>query len=141
MKYISSIFKSKNKGIGRVLGNLEKEIMEIIWSRGNSSVKDVHELLKRSRKIAYTTVMTVMGRLVSKGLLKRFKEGNLFIYRPSLSKEDFDEMISKNIMRGALDNYGKRAIASFVDTLEEVSPEDIEYLSKLVESKKREING
>ena len=53
------------------LGSLEFELMEVLWSHGESSVRDV--VSKLSRPLAYTTVMTTLDRLFKKGLLDRHK--------------------------------------------------------------------
>jgi len=61
---------NKKRVTGKVLGDLESEVMEIIWSqKGAVSVKSVTEILIKRRQIAYTTVMTIMARLVNKGVL------------------------------------------------------------------------
>ena len=70
-------------------GELESEIMKIIWERGEITVRDVHDLLAHKRPIAYTTVMTVMSRLARKKLLRRRKSGAQYVYRPALSNDEF----------------------------------------------------
>ena len=62
---------------------LELEIMKIVWHQGASSVRDVHEVLKARRPVAYTTVMTMMGLLATKGHLKRERVDRAYIYRPT----------------------------------------------------------
>ncbi len=61
----------------------ELEIMKAVWSRGHASVRDVYEELLKGRKIAYTSVMTMMKVLERKGHLKRKAEGRGFDYRPT----------------------------------------------------------
>jgi predicted transcriptional regulator len=61
----------------------ELEIMKVVWSRGHANVRDVYEDLLQGRKIAYTTVMTMMNVLERKGYLKRKAEGRSFDYRPT----------------------------------------------------------
>jgi len=59
------------------LGDLELQIMNIVWDRKSPcSVSEIHEALYPENKRAYTTIMTVMGNLYKKGVLKREKEGN-----------------------------------------------------------------
>lgn len=74
----------------RQLGQLESAVMECVWSAGNPvSVRDVLEVLSQERAIAYTTVMTVMDNLRSKGLLTRKKHGKAYRYRPDLTREQY----------------------------------------------------
>ncbi len=65
------------------LGHLELSVMEILWSRGRSNVRDVACSL--DRKLAYTTVMTTLDRLFKKGLLQREKSDRAYLYSPALS--------------------------------------------------------
>ena len=57
--------------------------MKIVWQRETATVRDVYETLLERRKIAYTTVMTMMKILEKKGYLKRRLQDRAYIYRPS----------------------------------------------------------
>jgi predicted transcriptional regulator len=65
-----------------VLTNQELEIMKIVWRRGSSTVREVYEDLLTRRKIAYTTVMTMMGTLEQKGRLRKSERGRAYVYVP-----------------------------------------------------------
>lgn len=56
--------------------------MKVIWQRGAATVRDVYEALLERRKIAYTTVMTMMKILETKGYLKKRRQERAFVYRP-----------------------------------------------------------
>jgi Fe2+ or Zn2+ uptake regulation protein len=58
-----------------VLTSQELEIMKVVWSAGASTVRGVYEALLDRRKIAYTTVMTMMNILEQKGYLKKTQKG------------------------------------------------------------------
>src|ERR1700726_4533886 len=60
----------------------ELEIMKLVWERESASVRDIYEALLRCRKIAYTTVMTMMKILETKGYLKKRRQDRAFLYRP-----------------------------------------------------------
>jgi BlaI family transcriptional regulator, penicillinase repressor len=62
---------------------LELEIMKVVWDKGQATVRDVHAVLKERRQVAYTTVMTMMGVLATKGHLKRQRNERAYIYRPT----------------------------------------------------------
>ena len=64
----------------------ELEIMKLVWERETATVRDVYEALLERRKIAYTTVMTTMNTLETKGYLKKRRQERAFIYRPSHPK-------------------------------------------------------
>src|SRR6201984_3616092 len=61
----------------------ELEIMKLVWQRGSATVRDVYEALLDRRKIAYTSVMTMMNILETKGYLKKRRQDRAFLYRPA----------------------------------------------------------
>jgi predicted transcriptional regulator len=61
----------------------ELEVMKIVWDASEATVRDVYEVLRRRRQIAYTTVMTVMQILEKKGHLKKSTAGRQHVYRPA----------------------------------------------------------
>lgn len=71
----------------RALTPQELELMKIVWSRGTATVRDVYEELLTRRKIAYTTVMTVMKTLEQKGYLKTSQKDRAYVYTPTRPKE------------------------------------------------------
>ncbi len=64
-------FRFGGRRVGRVLGDLEAEVMEIIWHRGSASIREVSEEVGRRRPRTFNTIMTIMNRLTEKGLLRR----------------------------------------------------------------------
>jgi BlaI family transcriptional regulator, penicillinase repressor len=70
------------------LAPLELECMSILWALGESSVRDIHQRLAKSRPRAYTTVLTIMDRLAQKGIAARRKVGRAFLYQAKLSAEE-----------------------------------------------------
>lgn len=122
---------------GQFLGTLEKEVMDIIWSsKQELAVKTVHGVLSVKRKIAYTTVMTIMGRLETKGILKKKVSGKAFLYQPVYSKDKFLTKISRQIIKNFVSNFGESAIAHFAQEVEKLTPDKQKKLHKLLEEAK-----
>ena len=71
-----------------MLGPLELELMQILWSRGESNVRDV--VCRLDRSLAYTTVMTTLDRLYKKGFLDRRMPDRAFVYSPRFSREEWE---------------------------------------------------
>ncbi|NAZ76397.1 MULTISPECIES: BlaI/MecI/CopY family transcriptional regulator [Kineococcus] len=70
------------------LGELERDVMDRLWAAGTPlTVREVHEQLAEHRKIAYTTVMTVLDRLAKKHVVRQEREGRAFRYSPAASRE------------------------------------------------------
>jgi predicted transcriptional regulator len=78
------------------LGWLEAEVMRIVWDKGDVKVRDVYEELRLRRRIAYTTVMSVLRNLHLKGLLDQEKAATGYVYRAIVSDID--------VARGILDD-------------------------------------
>jgi predicted transcriptional regulator len=90
----------------RRFGELEAVIMDRIWSRERAvpiTVREVFEELAAERNIAYTTVMSTMDNLHTKGWLARERDGKAYRYWPTLSREEH----SARLMREALDGGGR----------------------------------
>lgn len=110
----------------QILGSLEADIMEVVWKLGNASVRQVLGKLNRKRRVAYTTVMTVMARLYVKGILsRRFDEAGAYIYTPIQDKITFLEHSSKKLIRNLISEFGEVAVAQFVDTVQRSSLKDL----------------
>jgi predicted transcriptional regulator len=97
---------------GRLLGPLEAEVMKLLWKAGRPmTVRALLERINKARdpQLAYTTVMTVMSRLVDKGVLARKREGRGYVYETAVS--DQAELAVRNVLR----DFGESALAHFVD--------------------------
>jgi predicted transcriptional regulator len=127
-----------HKGLRQVLGDLEAEIMECMWDLGAASVRDVHECLAARRDIAYTTVMTVMSRLVEKDLLARRQEGRAYIYNPTKSRDAFCTGVVKNVMAGLFGALDQPVLAHFVESLGEGDIAELDALAEIIERKRQE---
>ena len=133
-------FDPREKGLKKVLGDLEAAIMEAVWMRDRVTVRDIYETLRQQRKLAYTTVMTVMSRLADKGLLDKEKQGHTFVYRAATTRDEFTRGTIGKILGELLDDFGSPVLSHFVETVGREDPQKMEELAKLIELKKREQN-
>ncbi|HZJ18090.1 MAG TPA: BlaI/MecI/CopY family transcriptional regulator [Patescibacteria group bacterium] len=124
---------NKKQVTGKTLGELEKEIMEIVWSKKDPiSVKDVTEILGKKRKIAYTTTMTIMTRLASKNVLTRHLTGLSYLYKPKVTKEQFVANAVHGIFSTAVSALGDEALSHFIKEIQKISPKKRQELSKML---------
>lgn len=137
----SFTFDPNKKGLRKILGDLETQIMEIAWVKGEVTVKQVHERLQSKRELAYTTVMTVMSRLAEKGLLKRVREGAAYVYRPTSGREEFTQTSVKKVMQELLRDFSTPAIRQFVESIGKEDPEQIEQLARLIDRKRKKTDA
>ena len=115
-----------------LLGELEAAIMQIIWQYGEVTVRQVRSALQPTRPLAYTTVMTVMSRLVQKGLLRTRKQGKTFYYRPTATPDEFVAQRAQRAVRDVLANFGDVAMAYFLRELDDVDPQRLATLRDLI---------
>ena len=131
-------FQPHKRGLRAILGDLETAIMEVMWREGSFTVREMHGKLAKDRKIAYTTVMTVMSRLAEKGLLVKEKEGNAFRYGPAVSEKDFRQSTLKKILASLVGDFGTPVLSQFVDIVDRESPEKMEELARLIQKKRED---
>lgn len=97
-------------------GELEKRVLDVLWGADRPlTPRQVHDELSKSRKLAYTTTMTILVRLCKKGLLEREPAGRAFVYRPRVSR---DQRAAER-MNDALTSAGDASLAltHFVESL------------------------
>ncbi|GAC1393660.1 MAG: BlaI/MecI/CopY family transcriptional regulator [Ktedonobacteraceae bacterium] len=103
-----SVFHPDRAGIRQVLGDLEAEIMELVWARPaeqGTTVRDVFEVLYERRHLAYTTVQSTMNRLAKKRMLRAKTEEHAHIYFPVLTQEEFVSRMMGRVLEGLLSNF------------------------------------
>ncbi len=107
----------------RPLGQLEQEIMDILWKKREGSVRDVVKQILRKKDIAYTTVLTVMNRLVEKGYLRRTETGVAFLYAPVQSQEKFLQTTFKKFLSILSRDFGRDVVVrQFMESIESLDP-------------------
>ena len=124
--------------LAEVLGPLEADIMEVVWDRGKVTVRDVHRALSSSRPIAYTTVMTTLGRLADKGLLRRLEDQPAHRYVPLVTREQYARTTVKSVVDWLIGHFPDPAVAYLVDRAEREDAEVIERLREAIEQRKVE---
>jgi predicted transcriptional regulator len=104
----------------RGFGELEAVVMDRVWDRdGVTTVREIFDELAAEREIAYTTVMSTMDNLHTKGWLARERDGKAYRYWPTLTREQH----SAQLMREALDGGGRSDLV-LSHFLEQISPEE-----------------
>lgn len=132
-------FRPSREGLAKVLGELEADVMEYVWSAAPAAVtaREVEAALRELRGVQYITLVTVLNNLWRKRLLKRERAGRAFIYQPRLERDEFLLQVSRDVFSGMVDLGPEVAVTSFVDVLVELAPEEVERLQKLLAEKTR----
>ena len=120
------------------LHELEAEVMENVWSRdGEVAVRDVMEALNRRTKKprAYTTYMTILGRLHTKGLVTRRREGKTDLYTPSYTREEYADLRARAGVDSLVDQYGDAAFTHFARQMADLDPDRRRELQRIARKK------
>ena len=118
---MTDTIRLRQQGLRKLLGDLEASIMEVVWSRepgARVTVREVYEALLEQRKIAYTSVMTVMGNLTKKGVLVVEKEGTAYLYRAPLTQAAYTAQAVGAIVSELVADFADPALAHFSKALE-----------------------
>ena len=128
----SRIIRRTGKGAEKLLGELELAIMQVAWRGDAVTVRDMVAALPRERPLAYTTIMTVMGRLADKGLLVAEKRGKTYHYRAALTQEEFEAQAAGRMVQTLITDFGGEiAISQFVRELSATDPDQLARLAEL----------
>ena len=109
----------------------ELEIMKIVWRRNSATVRDVYEEMLKRRKIAYTTVLTMMGILEQKKHLKKSPQERAHVYRPARPQSQ----VIRGMVREFLDRvFNGSAEPLLVHLVEDrrLSEKDLEEIARLI---------
>jgi predicted transcriptional regulator len=113
----------------RPFGELEASVMDVLWdARRPLLVRDVVELIRPDRALAYTTIMTVLDNLHRKGWVDRDREGRAWRYEPRLDRQAYTALLMREALSVSDDRIG--VLARF---LEEIDPEDAAALADLLQ--------
>lgn len=123
------------------LGRLEFRLMQILWARGESNVRDVVQEL--DRPLAYTTVMTTLDRLYKKGLLERRMPERAFLYSTCFSREAWERRQAENVFAGFLAGphpSRELLLSSFLDAVGQHDSRLLDELEKKIRTKRKELS-
>ncbi len=109
----------QRKGV-KSLGPLESQLMEAVWSAAGLSVQDVVDRLGPGHN--YKTVMTVLNRLVQKGLLERRLDGRAYRYHASLGRDEFLRSAADEVVHQYIESFGGNATEYLADAVDAVAP-------------------
>ena len=112
------------------LTDLELEIMKIVWERESVTVRDVYEALLERRKVAYTTVMTMMKILERKKYLKKSQADRAYVYRPAQPQGKVVGDMVRDFVNRVFNGAAEPLLVHLVEE-HNLSREDLEEIARL----------
>lgn len=124
--------RESNDPVARYLGEVQAEVMTAFWDKGEATVRDIVEQLngQRRKKLAYTTVLTLVSRLWARGLLAREPDGRGFRYRPAKSRDELIADLSDELIDRLFADFGEIAVARLGTRLDALDTERQQKLRK-----------
>jgi predicted transcriptional regulator len=113
----------------------ELEIMKLVWERENATVRDVYEALLERRRIAYTTVMTMMKILEIKGYLKKRRQNRAFVYRPAHPKNQVIGGMIREFIDRVFNGSAEPLLVHLVKS-RRIREKDLEKIVRMIEETK-----
>ena len=117
----------------------ELEILQIIWSRGLATVREVHEELAKTKDVGYTTTLKLMQIMHEKGIVKRDDSMRTHVYQAAVNKE----RTQKHLLNKMIDSlFGgsptQLVIQALGDGNHKASPEELERIQALLNNLKKQ---
>lgn len=126
--------RSSQNEAPKPLTPVELELMHIVWRKGEVSVADVLEALPPERKLAYTSVSTVLRILEQKGVLQSRKVGRGHVYSALLPREAYEVQSVRHLVETVFDGTPSALVERLVEAVP-LSPEEAEQIRKLLSKK------
>jgi BlaI family transcriptional regulator, penicillinase repressor len=128
-------FRPTASGIKQVLGELEAEVINVLWRQPSQTVVEVEQRLRRKREIAHTTVLTTLDRMHRKGYLSREKRGKAFVYSARYTQEEFERALTQEVLSALLGGLGDPVLSTFVDLVGEDTAK-LNHLESLIKQRR-----
>jgi predicted transcriptional regulator len=114
-----------------VLTEQELEIMKIVWQLTNATVRDVYEELRKRRRIAYTTVMTMMNILEQKGHLKKARQERAYVYQATRPQKQVVREMVREFVGRVFDGAAQPLLVHLVQD-RKLDEKDLQELRRMV---------
>lgn len=115
-----------------ILAPQELEIMKVVWQRRHATVRDVYEALRERRKVAYTTVMTMMNILEQKGYLKKRREERAFLYRAARPRKQVIRAMVREFVDRVFNGSAEPLVVHLVED-RRLSERELREIARIIE--------
>ncbi|MEO6508677.1 MAG: BlaI/MecI/CopY family transcriptional regulator [Patescibacteria group bacterium] len=117
----------------KAAGELEMNVMNIVWEKGDCSVNTILENIGQDKKLAYTTVATILQRLYDKGIVNRKQNNGHYLYFANVTKFDYSKKLITNFFNHITSTFGDIAISSFAESIDHLPKNKRKELLGLLE--------
>jgi predicted transcriptional regulator len=131
------VFKPSQPGLAKIVGSAERPILEVLWEKGPLTGREIYEQVRKGKALAYTTVLTLVSRMVKKGSVRRRKVDGLYAYEAALKKAEFEKHVASAVIKGILEVSPSCAVSSFVDIVSKWDESKLDEIMEIIEEKRK----
>jgi BlaI family transcriptional regulator, penicillinase repressor len=118
------------------LSRLELELMDLLWARGEASVREIHEAIPEKSRPAYTTIQTMLNRMEAKGAVRKSRKiGNAYLFVPEVTRQSTYRRLINELIEVV---GGGAAVVSHLVDAGKFSLDDLRALEDQLEAKEKE---
>jgi predicted transcriptional regulator len=118
------------------LGDLQLRILQALWERGECGVAEVHSALQTERKLAHTTISTMLRKMEVRGLVAQREAGRAFLYHAAVAAEEVTRSVGRHFVERLFEGSLANAVSHLLQS-REVSRDELEQIEKSIQQAKR----
>jgi predicted transcriptional regulator len=119
------------------LPTVQLAIMQALWRRGRATVADVQQELQPDRKLAYTTIATMLSKMERKGLVVHDRDGRTFVYRPLVERDQVQGSMLVDLVERLFAGDVTALVSHLLDECD-LTPDELAKLKQLIRQRERQ---
>jgi predicted transcriptional regulator len=131
------VFKPSQPGLPKVVSGAERPILELLWEKGPLTGREIYDQVRHPKALAYTTVLTLVGRMVKKGIVLRQRVDGLLAFKAAITRVEFEERVAEAVVKGILEISPSSAVSTFVDVISEWDEGRLDEVMEIIEKKRK----
>jgi len=118
----------------------ELDILRVLWARGPSTVRQVHDILSVGREFAYTTTLKLLQLMTEKGVAFREEDGRVHLYRAAVAQEQTQQHLVRELLERAFDGSAAQLVVQAL-AAKPASPEELQEIRRLLAEHEEKSRG
>lgn len=114
----------------------ELEILTVLWSRGPSTVREIHEVIAKRKATQYTTVLKMLQIMAEKGLVRRDEKQRAHVYEAAFSRESTQKQLAGDLLQRAFNGSAARLLQGALSA-RKASKSELDEIRKLLDEYER----
>lgn len=120
------------------LSSLQLAILRVLWARGRASIAEVQAAVDSKRKLAYSTLATVLKRMEAKGVVRHVAEGRTFIYEPLVDADAVGHSVVASLVETVFAGSPAELVSHLLES-HEVEPEELARIQALIDEHRKTV--